>query len=450
MGGLRIRGRIKFAHTNQLVDVRLRQKKHILVTSAWFPSDRSASDGVFVKEQAEALSRSGNRVTALIVTNARLGLWVRTLTSRSPRYDRSEFVTLIREHVVFPFPSRFFIDPAAIVKQYIIKRVFNRLSSYFAVHGYPDVVHHHCLSDNSYLAEAISKDLGIPYVFTEHSNYFTYAQLSKFNWFEQQADHYRFVRNAAARITTAKVRARGYENIFSAPFMYIPNLVTDLFAGPLAQRSLDLPFTFICVAILEHRKRHDLLLKAFAKVFKGLNVRLILVGSGILEDKYKALSETLGLRGQVFFKGKQSRAEVRKLLDEAHVAVLSSDQENNPNALLEAMFRGLAIVSTRSGGPEEMVTPEVGLLVSPGDEAALSEKMKQIYDNYRSYDAEKIRESAMHRYSEPVIVPQLERIYDRVCATPSIPLRVHESLTHDEHSSGGVVTSFAGPPKRIR
>jgi glycosyltransferase involved in cell wall biosynthesis len=406
----------------------MRYKKHILVTSSWFPSDRSTSDGVFVKEQAESLSRSGNQVTALIVTNARLGSWVRTLTSRKPRYDRSEFVTFIRKHVVFPLPSRFFSDPAATVKQYIIKRVCNRLNSYFAVHGYPDLVHHHCLSDNSYLAEAISKSFGIPYVFTEHSNYFTYAELNKFSWFETSQDHYRFVKNAAARITTAEIRARGYENIFAVPFICIPNLVTDLFAGPLTKRSPDLPFTFICVALLDRRKRQDILLKAFAKVFKGHNVRLMLVGSGILQDEYKTLSEALGLHAQVFFKGKQGRAEVCKLLDEAHVAILCSDQENNPNALLEAMFRGLAIVSTRSGGPEEIVTPEVGLLVSPGDEAALAEKMKQMYDNYASYDAEKIRASAMRRYSETVIVPQLERIYDQVCATPSAPVESQGSM----------------------
>src|SRR5262249_17396977 len=300
--------------------------KHILVTSAWFPTDRTTS-GVFVKEQAEALSRSGNRVTALVVTNARLGSWLRTLTAKKPRYDKSEFATFIRKHVVFPLPSRFFNDPAATVKQYIIKRVCNRLNSYFAVHGYPDVVHHHCLSDNSYLAEAIAKSLGIPYVFTEYSNYFTYADLNKFNWFETSADHYRFVKNAAARIAATQIRARGYEKIFNVPFICIPNLVIDLFACSLAKQSLDLPFTFICVASLDHRKRQDILLKAFAKVFKGHNVRLMLVGNGILEEEYKALSARLGLEGQVIFTGKRDRNEVRKLFDESHVSVLSSDQE---------------------------------------------------------------------------------------------------------------------------
>jgi glycosyltransferase involved in cell wall biosynthesis len=405
------------------------RKKHILVTSAWFPTDRTTS-GVFVKEQAEALSRGGNRVTALIVTNARLGSWFRTLTSKEPSYDRSEFVTFIRKHVVFPLPSRFFNDPAATVKQYIIKRVCNGLNAYFAVHGYPDVVHHHCLSDNSYLAEAISKSLGVPYVFTEYSNYFAYAELNRFNWFETSADHCRFVKNAAARIAATQIRARGYEKIFNVPFICIPNLVIDLFACPLANRSLDRPFTFICVASLDHRKRQDILLKAFAKAFKGQNVRLILVGSGILEEEYKALSATLGLGGQVIFKGKRNRNEVRNLFDESHVGVLSSDQETFAIVLAEAMFRGIPVISTRSGGPEEVVTPESGLLAPTGDEIVLAKQMKEIHDHYGCYHPEKIRASAMRRYSEAVVVPQLERIYDQVCEMPLSQLPMLDTTIH--------------------
>src|SRR5262249_37921982 len=159
------------------------------------------------------------------------------------------------------------------------------------------------LSDNSYLAEALSNAFDIPYVFTEHSNYFTYDELNKFNWFETFQDHCRFVRNAAARITTAEIRARGYERIFHAPFICIRNLAIDLFSSPLVRRAPELPFTFICVAVLDHRKRQDVLLKAFARVFKKKNVRLLLVGNGILENTYKVISVKLGIEEQVYFKG---------------------------------------------------------------------------------------------------------------------------------------------------
>jgi hypothetical protein len=68
------------------------------------------------------------------------------------------------------------------------------------------------------------------------------------------------------------------------------------------------------------------------------------------------------------------------------------------------------------------VTPEIGLLVPTGDEIVLGGKMKEMHDHYGRYDPEKIRASAMRRYSEAVVVPQLERIYDQVCGTPSVPV----------------------------
>jgi glycosyltransferase involved in cell wall biosynthesis len=397
-------------------------KRHILLTSAWFPSEQN-TNGIFVKEQAEALCRSGHRVTVLIVTVSLIRPWLRSFFSKvRARYETSELLTIIRKHIVFPLPARLFTNPKARVKQYIINRVCNRMKTYFAVDGRPDLIHHHCLSDNSYLAEGISKSFDIPYVFTEYSNYFTYAELNRFNWFETSKDHYSFVKNAAARIAATQIRARGYEKIFNVPFICIPNLVTDSFAGSLPKRSPDLPFTFICVAVLDHRKRQDILLKAFARVFKGDNVRLVLVGSGVLEEEYKVLSARLGLEGQVIFKGKRDRNEVRNLFDESHVGVLSSDQETFAIVLAEAMFRGIPVISTRSGGPEEVVTPETGLLVPTGDEIVLAGKMKEMYDHYGRYDPEKIRASAMRRYSEAAVVPQLERIYDQVCATPSVPV----------------------------
>ena len=402
-------------------------KKHILVTSAWFPSEQN-TNGVFVKEQAEALCRSGHRVTVLIVTQSSLRAWLRSLLSKERvRYDRSELLTVIRKHIVFPLPARLFKNPALSVKRYIINRICYRMKTYFAVHGRPHLIHHHCLSDNSYLAEAISKAFDIPYVFTEYSNYFTYADLDKFNWFETFQDHCRFVRNAAERIAATEIRARGYERIFGAPFICIPNLVIDLFASPLVIRSPELPFTFICVAILDHRKRQDILLKAFARVFKQQRVRLIIVGNGVLENRYRTLAAELGIERQVYFKGKRDRAEVRSLFDESHVKVLSSDQETFAIVLAEAMFRGIPVISTISGGPEEVVTSETGLLVPKGNEIALADKMQEMLSHYDRYDAEKIRESAMERYSEDLIVGRLERVYDRVCLSDVAQSEVEKS-----------------------
>ena len=79
----------------------------------------------------------------------------------------------------------------------------------------------------------------------------------------------------------------------------------------------------------------------------------------------------LGLDGCVLFHG-QVR-DVPALLARAGLFVLSSLTEGVSLTLLEAMACGLAVVATRVGGnPEVVADGETGLLVPPGDPAALA------------------------------------------------------------------------------
>ncbi|MFC6598849.1 glycosyltransferase [Kitasatospora paranensis] len=93
---------------------------------------------------------------------------------------------------------------------------------------------------------------------------------------------------------------------------------------------------------------------------------LLLIGAGPLEADLRARA------GEgVVFAG--SRADVPALLPALDVFTLSSRQEGLPVALMEAMTSGLPSVVTRVGGmPEVLDDDRQGLLVPPGDPAALA------------------------------------------------------------------------------
>lgn len=383
-------------------------KPHILLTTAWYPTDKSTS-GVFVKEQGEALCRAGHRVTILLITYSTLA----GARKPRPKFDKSELMEVVHLRVTFPLPGRFFKNASAYFKKTILKRANSWMRKHISAHGKPGIIHHHCLSDNAYVAESLSKNFGIPYVFTEHSNYFTYEELSKFNAFETFADHKRFVQNACARIAVSEVRAKGYASIFDAPYTVVSNMVQELFAGPLTSNKKAEHFTFVCVAILDTRKRQDLLIRAFAAAFKDQPVRLQIVGNGHKENAYRQLANELGVAAQVEFTGKQNRENIKRIFDEAHVAVLSSDQETFGVVLAEAMFRGIPVISTICGGPEEIVTPETGLLCPKGDAAALADAMKKMKSEYSTYSPAAIKDYATAHFSENIIVHALEAIYSK-------------------------------------
>jgi len=84
-----------------------------------------------------------------------------------------------------------------------------------------------------------------------------------------------------------------------------------------------------------------------------------------------------GLQDRVFFAGNVPNLPTPfNLVD---VAVLSSDREGFPNAILEALAVGTPVVSTRVGGVPDCIEDGVtGLLVPPGDWKALSQAMLRL------------------------------------------------------------------------
>lgn len=112
-------------------------------------------------------------------------------------------------------------------------------------------------------------------------------------------------------------------------------------------------------AVSEARKQHP-------------SVRLLVVGDGPLRPGLEGLAATLGMldNGAAVFTG--ARADVARLLGAMDIFVLPSLKEALPIAVLEAMAMQLPVVATCVGGvPEVVQDGTTGLLVPPGDRAAM-------------------------------------------------------------------------------
>jgi glycosyltransferase involved in cell wall biosynthesis len=342
-------------------------RNKIWITSAWYPTATSTA-GIFVKEQAEALQRAGHVVHVLIITYNTLGQGIKARFKKpDKKFDVSGTVQVHHFHVQVLRSLSHSRNPQKLLKGIILKDVTRQSRKLAADVGVPDIIHHHCLSDNAYVAEQLAQQWRIPYVFTEHSNYRTDEELNKFNVFETYDDRKRFVQGAAARIGVSENRAKSYSDCYGAPFEVINNLVADIFRVEPIRAEKEASFTFCAVGILEQRKRYDLLIAAFAKAFRGSAAQLLIAGSGTKKQELEELCRSLQIQEQVRFLGKLNRLQLIELFDRSHCHVLASDEETFGIVHAEAMFRGLPVISTICGGPEEIITPESGLLVPKDD-----------------------------------------------------------------------------------
>lgn len=116
-------------------------------------------------------------------------------------------------------------------------------------------------------------------------------------------------------------------------------------------------------------KAPEAMIRAFAAV-PDREARLCMIGDGPLWNRCRALGDALGLGDRLLLPG--AIPDASRILRAFDVLCLSSLTEGTPMVLLEAAAASIAVVATDVGGVAEVLGPDGGYLVPPGDEAALT------------------------------------------------------------------------------
>jgi len=114
---------------------------------------------------------------------------------------------------------------------------------------------------------------------------------------------------------------------------------------------------------------------------KGLPIRLTLAAGTSLHPDYErqVFQKAESLNGFVKVRHKVPQSEMPEVLGQHDVFVFSSQIDWWPNALLEAMAAGLAVIATRCGGPDEILVDGENCLIFPfGVADALAERMERL------------------------------------------------------------------------
>jgi len=154
--------------------------------------------------------------------------------------------------------------------------------------------------------------------------------------------------------------------------------------APLAAGSSPDGLSLLSVATITPRKGHALLIDALA----GLGGRrwvLHCVGSLTMDagcaDALVQAIDRHGLRDRVVLHGEQDESDLRAFYERADAFVLPSFHEGYGMALAEALAHGLPVISTTAGAIPDTVPADAGVLVPPGDGAALRAALQRLMDD---------------------------------------------------------------------
>jgi teichuronic acid biosynthesis glycosyltransferase TuaC len=390
---------------------------HILIVPSYYPTDMQPLTGIFIQKQAAALRKAGHRVGVLVAPRlsatreyvSRHGLpSLRPITV----YIEEPDIPVYRMHWGwFPRP----LPP--IVARLLTLAGRSAFERYCREQGAPDVLYAHNIFYGGVLASRLSSQFGIPSILLEHSSSFLEGLII----FPGQARLIReALQNMEARFVVGSALIRPLQSYSpQTSIEVLGNVIDTDFFIPAPQAPPQAPFTFTVIAQLkERRKGFDILIDAFHRAFSGRDdVRLIIRGSGVLRPEIEAHIARLGLEKQVQILGSYMSPEaLRELIWQSHVIVCSSRVETFAVSIAEGMSCGKPVIVTRCGGPEDYVTEESGIIVEPGDSAALAGAMAQIIDDYQRFEPARIRQVCLERYSERAIVRRIEAAYASITA----------------------------------
>jgi glycosyltransferase involved in cell wall biosynthesis len=167
-------------------------------------------------------------------------------------------------------------------------------------------------------------------------------------------------------------------------------------------------------------KRVDLILRAVAQARRqGSPIRLVVAGDGECRQELERLARELGLADSVEFLGYVSDAST--VVARADLAILASDNEGTPVALIEAAAAGRPAVATAVGGVPEVVVPGAGMLVPRGDYAALAAALDRCARDrpLRERMGAHAREHVLRHFSVDRLLNDIEDLYDELLARPA-------------------------------
>lgn len=374
----------------------------ILILSYLYPRDEAPVAGLFVQRYAHALSRSAD-VSVISVLPRATG---ERSSSRFTRAERDGVYTYLLERAAPEVRGR--LGSYRWLWWATVGAVFAEMRGVLLAvreRGIPSVVNPH-FTYPSGITASLLRLLGWRYVITEHSTEFTTASGAfmrrdrLIRWLMSRA------LRKAARVT---VVSRALERAMRSHGLEFESEIVPNIVDPPTLPEEEPGRRIVSVSLMRDRAKNiSGLLRAIAELRKTRDgLGLDLIGDGLDRSALEQLSAELGLEPIVVFHGLESSASTLETVARSAFLVTNSNFETFSVVTAEAIACGRPVVATRCGGPEEYVTPEVGMLIDPGDHDQLVGALDYMLDHCQTYDRQVLQAYARALFSSEVVATRM-------------------------------------------
>jgi len=159
-----------------------------------------------------------------------------------------------------------------------------------------------------------------------------------------------------------------------APGIFIPNAIDLNKFSPNKKKEKKI----LIVTRMFERKGVQYILRALYELDYNYSVNI--VGDGPYLDTLKSIALNLGLKVNFLGFIDNSSNKLKTLFEESEIFIFTSISENFPIVLLEAMVAGLAIITTKNTGCEEVVG-DSAILIKSEDPSAIRDSLLKLFNN---------------------------------------------------------------------
>ena len=389
-----------------------KERKHIVFLARWYPHRYDPMFGLFVQRHAEAAALF-NDITVIYCNEQRA-------MSNEPNAHSSKPTAQSKFEIVRTNENN--VDTIRVYYKKPKNKIQSLLRFYRAnmmalkigrdkSRPY-DLIHVHVLTRLGVIAWIQNILHKTPYIITEHWS--RYLPGNGFGGFLRKFFTKIVVRNAETVTTVTENLANAMRNhgLRNDNYVVLPNVVNlDIFH--ISERNNN-PCKIIHISCFEDKSKNISGLLESLKIIddKGIDFQCKLIGEGMDLDLMKEKAKNLQLINKVSFTGLLQGQALADELSSGDFLVLSSNYENMPVVILEALASGLPVVSTNVGGIKEMIDDTKGILVEPRNKEALAEAMIKMIETHKNYDANYLRNSVIEKYGYESVGKFLDSIYN--------------------------------------